>query len=238
MSSEHSHEHSYPSPTPSLRGAVFSPGTSPILSLTVATGLATATADPVADFSRDLAHSHHPDLLALFHSAYRRAFGAEIVLERVHDRSRQRRGIDVLLHFPDGSSLALDEKVRRLPRHLQRPWDDFFAEEYSDFERKTPGWLLADHHSDFIAYAAPLSVPGNADTTDDTPGFRWRIRLLDAPRLRETARREHERWAERYGRKLALNRGRNTQRNPGYATSAIPIPWRETEPFLFWQGDF
>jgi hypothetical protein len=111
-----------------------------------------------------------------------------------------------------------------------------------------PGWPLADHHCDFIAYAAPvvqpapvagsLSVPGNADTTDDTAGFRWRIRLLDAPRLRDTARREHERWADRYGRKLALNRGRNaarnpksnTARNPGYRTSAIPSPGAKSNP--------
>jgi hypothetical protein len=235
-----SHPHSHLFPASPLHGTAPSPTLSPTL--------ATATADPVADFQSDLDHSHHPGLLALFHSVYRRAFGAQIAIERVHDRTRQRQGIDVILHLPDGSSFSLDEKVRRLPRFLDQPWDDFFAEEYSDFDRKTPGWLLADHRCDFIAYAAPVagavSTPENteekADTTDNTTGFRWRIRLLDAPRLRDTARCDHERWAELYGRKLADNYGRATGRNRtiGYRTASIPIPWPEVLPFLRWQGDF
>jgi len=69
------------------------------------------------------------------------------------DCELQRRGVDRIIHMPDGRQFTVDEKLR-LPRKNGEKYDDFLLEEYSDLARKTPGWTLDPRKiCDYVAYA-------------------------------------------------------------------------------------
>ena len=176
---------------------------------------------PVGDFRTDLDFSFDA-ARAAFDAGYRAAFGPSVRIELNDDLALQRQGIDVYLHLgegctlPDGKSLPsgtvlrVDEKARRPPLVKSRPWNDVLIEEFSDWDRKIPGWLAPEKISDLIAYGGPDPSEGG-----------WRLLLLWTPALREKARTNRERWLSLYGRKLAKNRH--------FHTSNIPVPLNELE---------
>ena len=82
-----------------------------------------------------------------------------------------------------------------------RDWPDILLEQWSDEERRIPGWVQKPLACDFIAYAyAPSGV----------------CYLLPVPALQRAWRMHGRAWIERYGVRRALNFG--------YITASVPVP--------------
>ncbi|MBW3623038.1 MAG: hypothetical protein KY468_06455 [Armatimonadetes bacterium] len=203
-------------------------------------------------FRRDLAYSQSDRVAAAFDRFYRRAFGEGISITPIADLRLQRQGVDKLLSLPNGRRIRIDEKLRRTD------YGDLLIEEFSDFDRRTPGWLSPRTASDFIAYGVVIGAlpdtPSDApvDTQTDTPtgglsDTPWNgpsevvfedrdprpaleIRLFRTPLLRRKAARRWEAWLSRYGRKFA--------KNAHYRTSVLPVPLHEVADCLAARGRF
>jgi len=133
---------------------------------------------------------------------YRRAFPrlASAVSVR-NDGWAQRGGIDRVLSLSCGRIYTVDEKVRA------EEWPDILLEQWSDEDRRVPGWIQKPLACDFIAYAyAPSGV----------------CYLLPVPALQRAWRQHGREWVERFGQRRALN--------PGYVSVGVPVP----RPILMW----
>jgi hypothetical protein len=108
----------------------------------------------------------------------------------------QRAGIDRLIVLDSGKTLNIDEKVR------DRDYGDFCAEYWSDFERRTPGWIAKDSATDFIAYAV---LPTQTCV------------LVPFQPLRLAWRKNRVSWVRKYQRIEADN--------GGYVTVSVGIPF-------------
>ncbi len=126
----------------------------------------------------------------------------------VTDADLQKAGIDKILRFRKGSlrqSITIDEKIRH------NFYNDILLEEYSNYERRTPGWLIKNNTlCDYISYIF------------EREGI---VYLFDYKKLKESWDRNYQRWLEKYGRKF----GKTTDRlgNVLYRTSNIPVPLAE-----------
>jgi hypothetical protein len=97
---------------------------------------------------------------------YRIAFPTLVSAVCVRDDGwAQRGGIDRVLTLACGRTYAVDEKVRT------NDWPDILLEQWSDEDRRKPGWVQKPLVCDFIAYAfapsrscpSPLySAPGGS----------------------------------------------------------------------------
>ena len=102
----------------------------------------------VHSFQSSLAKSHAQEAAPWWDTVYRRAFpGLVSVVSVRQDGWAQRGGIDRVLTLSSGKTLTVDEKVR------EKSYPDILLEQWSSFERKTPGWMQKDLACDFIAYA-------------------------------------------------------------------------------------
>ena len=107
----------------------------------------------------------------------------------------QRGGVDRVLTLSSGRTYTVDEKVR-----LQ-DWPDILLEQWSDEERRVPGWVQKPLACDFICYAfAPSKV-----------GF-----LMPVVPLQRAWRMHGRKWLQLYGTRRA--------QNPGYVSVSIPVP--------------
>jgi hypothetical protein len=158
-------------------------------------------------FRDDLAWSHQQSDQPWWENVYRQAFPtfAGMVCVR-KDGWAQRGGIDRVITLSDGTTLKVDEKVRR------EDYDDILLERWSDLgdERRprTPGWVQKPLTCDFIAYAF---VPSS------------RCYLLPFQTLRRAWRQHgHDwiRWAERSEHGFRVVHATN----PGYVTQSIAVP--------------
>ncbi len=126
---------------------------------------------------------------------YKRVFPDLKEIEFVEDLELQKKGIDKILRFNNGKEVMIDEKKRR------KDYGDILLEEYSDYDKKTWGWLNRSKHTDYIIY---YIVPTN------------KIYIFPFLILQLTWLRNYGDWLNQYGRKFAINKN--------YKTSNIPIP--------------
>lgn len=127
---------------------------------------------------------------------YRRAFprlqSAVAVRE---DGWAQRAGVDRVLTLSCGRTYTVDEKVRA------EDWDDILLEQWSDEDRRIPGWIQKPLACDFIAYAfAPSGI----------------CYLLPVVPLQRAWRRHGRRWITEFGQRRA--------QNEGYMSVSVPVP--------------
>jgi len=101
----------------------------------------------INDFKKDNSYSLDKKIIEKLDKFYQSIFNKRklIKIERVYDILRQKKGIDVILHFQDGSNISIDEKIRRSAYY------DFLIEIYSDEKNKKPGWTFKDQ-CDYIVY--------------------------------------------------------------------------------------
>ena len=160
----------------------------------------------VHDFHESLAKSHAQADAPWWIEVYRLAFPdlASAVCVR-NDGWAQRGGIDRVLTLQSGKTLLVDEKVR------DKDWPDILLEYYSNYERRTPGWVAKDLACDFIANAF---VPSQT------------CYLLPFQTLRHAWRKNHKQWVRDYQRVVAQNHG--------YKTVSVAVP---TEVLLSALGD-
>ena len=126
----------------------------------------------------------------------------------VLDKEKQILGIDKILRFKVMPSITIDEKIR-----YKFYKGDILLEEYSNWERQTPGWLMKDHAlCDYISYIVRTEKL---------------VYLLDYRKLKFNWDKNYEKWLNKYKRKF----GKTTDRygNVLYHTSNIPVPIKELE---------
>ena len=127
---------------------------------------------------------------------YRRAFPTLVSAVSVRDDGwAQRGGIDRVLTLACGRVFTVDEKVRT------NDWPDILLEQWSDEERRSPGWIQKPLACDFIAYAFAPSR---------------RCYLLPVALLQRAWRLNGRQWIDRYGQRRA--------RNVGYVSTSVPVP--------------
>ena len=107
----------------------------------------------------------------------------------------QRGGIDRVLTLACGRVYTVDEKVRT------NDWPDILLEQWSDEERRKPGWVQKPLACDFIAYAFAPSR---------------KCYLLPVAPLQRAWRLFGRQWIDRHGQRRA--------RNDGYVSASVPVP--------------
>jgi hypothetical protein len=147
-------------------------------------------------FSESLALSERYSEADWWLKLYRRAFprlrSAVSVRE---DGWAQRGGVDRVLTLACGRTYTVDEKIRTAD------WPDILLEQWSDEQRRKPGWVQKPLACDFIAYAyAPSGI----------------CFLLPVAPLQRAWRQHGRSWLKLYGTRRAAN--------PGYVSVNVPVP--------------
>lgn len=107
----------------------------------------------------------------------------------------QRGGIDRVLTLACGRVFTVDEKVRT------NDWPDILLEQWSDEERRKPGWVQKPLACDFIAY---VFAPSR------------RCHLLPVPLLQRAWRHRGRAWIAEHGQRCA--------QNVGYVSTSVSVP--------------
>ena len=149
------------------------------------------------DFQTSLALSQAFSDAPWWLDLYRQAFPTLVSAVCVRDDGwAQRGGIDRVLTLACGRTFTVDEKVRT------SEWPDILLEQWSDEERRKPGWVQKPLACDFIAYAFAPSR---------------RCYLLPVALLQRAWRMHGRDWIACYGQRRA--------RNVGYVTASVPVPF-------------
>lgn len=148
------------------------------------------------DFAASLALSRSFADAPWWPDLYNRAFPTLVSAVSVHDDGwAQRGGIDRVLTLACGRVYTIDEKVRT------HDWPDILLEQWSDEERRSPGWVQKPLACDFIAYAFAPSR---------------RCYLLPVGLLQRAWRMNGRSWINSHGQRRAQNRG--------YVSTSVPVP--------------
>lgn len=154
---------------------------------------------PLHDFATSLALSQRYTDAPWWLDLYRSAFPSLVSAVSVrNDGWAQRGGIDRVLTLACGRVYTVDEKIRT------SEWPDILLEQWSDEERRIPGWVQKPLACDFIAYAFAPSQ---------------RCYLLPVALLQRAWRLNGRGWIEQYGQRRA--------RNPRYVSTSVPVPIAE-----------
>lgn len=155
-----------------------------------------ASGAPNHDFEASLALSQSYTDAPWWIEIYRRAFPTLVSAVSVReDGWAQRAGIDRVLTLGCGRTYTVDEKVRT------NDWPDILLEQWSDEERRIPGWVQKPLACDFIAYAFAPSR---------------RCYLLPVALLQRAWRLNGRRWIEVYGQRRA--------KNTSWVSTSVPVP--------------
>jgi len=150
----------------------------------------------VHDFATSLALSNSYADAPWWLDIYRRAFPSLVSAVSVRDDGwAQRGGIDRVLTLACGRTYSVDEKVRT------NDWPDILLEQWSDEQRRSPGWVQKPLACDFIAYAFAPSR---------------KCYLLPVVPLQRAWRQRGRCWVAQFGQRRA--------RNPGYVSASVPVP--------------
>ena len=151
---------------------------------------------PVHDFHASLALPQSYADAPWWLDIYSRAFPTLISAVSVRDDGwAQRGGNDRVLTLACGRTYTIDEKVR------SNDWPDILLEQWSDEDRRKPGWVQKPLACDFIAYAFAPSR---------------RCYLLPVAPLQRAWRLYGRDWLRTFGQRRA--------RNPGYISASVPVP--------------
>ena len=144
------------------------------------------------DFKADLVRSYAQENASYWDAIYRDLFpGMAAYIRHSQDGDHQRLGVDTTIIMKNSKTYTIDEKIR-----LQ-DFPDILCEEWSDVERKIPGWLTKPLLCDFILY---LNIPGG------------KVYLLPTLQLQSAWRRHGEEWKRTRKPKPAHNRDLKTGR--------------------------
>jgi hypothetical protein len=154
-------------------------------------------------FDESLALSHAQEDAPWWPVVYGKAFPGHLSAVSVRqDGWAQRGGIDRVITLKSGKTVTVDEKVRAAS------YGDIALEQWSDLERRKPGWMQKDLACDFIAYAF---IPDQ------------RCYILPFPTLRRA-------WLEFGAEWLALAKAGEggyrfvDAKNPRYTTRSVAVP--------------
>ena len=151
---------------------------------------------PLHSFAASLAMSTAHSDAGWWLDLYRKAFPSMISAVSVrNDGWAQRGGIDRVITLACGRTYTVDEKVRA------NEWRDILLEQWSDEDRRKPGWVQKPLACDFIAYAFAPSR---------------RAYLLPVPLLQRAWRMNGRQWIEIYGQRRA--------QNVGFVSTSVPVP--------------
>ncbi|MBT9148152.1 MAG: hypothetical protein DDT32_01922 [Syntrophomonadaceae bacterium] len=149
-------------------------------------------------------------ILSWVNEFYKKVFPGITQCSFITNPELQKAGIDKILRYKKSSlrqSITVDEKIR------YKFYDDVLLEEYSNFEKQSPGWLSINNTlCDYISYI-----------------FRNEkiVYLFAYKDLKKSWDRNYERWLENYGRKFGKTEDRFGR--VLYRTSNIPVPLTELE---------
>lgn len=148
------------------------------------------------NFAERLEFSHNQSDQPFWFEVYKKAFPGLLAAVNVrNDGWAQRGGIDRVLTLDSGRTVRIDEKVR------ERDYPDFCLEYFSDYGRKTPGWVCKDLACEYIAYAfLPSKI----------------CYLLPHLDLRRAWQRNRMEWVAKYPKIEAQNNG--------YVTVSVGVP--------------
>lgn len=149
----------------------------------------------IHNFQTDLEYSLEAGENAMFNRFYFRVFPHLQRVEKVIDENLQKQGVDKILHFASGKKVLIDEKKRR------KDYGDILLEEYSNYDKKIPGWLNSKKHTDYVVYAV---MPTE------------KVYLLPFLILQLVWIKHYHIWKVKYERKFAVNNN--------YRTSNLAIP--------------
>lgn len=155
-----------------------------------------AEAESVHIFSNSLAMSHAASDLPLWRECYIKAFSNfQTMCDHRQNGDHQLQGIDRSVILTNGKQILIDEKIRGRNKKTGKVYTDIALEEKSSIERDTPGWVVKQLLSDYIAYAiAPLG----------------KCYLLPVLQLQEAWLRHGEAWKQTCPKILAPNKGYKT----------------------------
>lgn len=150
----------------------------------------------VHNFEESLARSHAQADAQWWNEVYRRAWPSLVTSASIRDDGfAQRGGIDRIVVLNSGRQITIDEKVR------EQDWPDVLLEQWSDEQRKKPGWIQKPLACEYIAYAY---IPSRTCLLFPTLTLQraWRLHGRD--------------WISKYPTVRA--------RNSGYVTASVPVP--------------
>ena len=135
------------------------------------------------DFKTDLMYSMDLKDDSRLDAFYKKAFPLAVRVEFCEDMENQKKGIDKIIHFQNGSAVTVDEKKRR------KDYGDILLELWKNKGQRKPGWLFYSQ-CDYIVYAI----------LDAGKIFLFPVLLLQM-----AWKRNGQEWLKRYNRKLANN---------------------------------
>lgn len=164
----------------------------------------------INDYDTDNKMANEPTITTVLDECYGWYFTNVSNIQRPKDKERQEAGIDVIINFSDGKTpIFLDEKIRRYD------YGDILLEEYSDWDRKIPGWLMADSkRTHFIAFVWLDSR---------------KILLIPYGPLRYAFFKNRAKWEQNHLRIFAENKD--------YYTSSFKVPKQELFD-AFWRSSW
>lgn len=145
---------------------------------------------------------------------YRQAFpDFQSMSKPVVELDRQYKGIDRVITLEGGKQIFVDEKYR-YPDRFGRRWTDVLIEVWSDYERRTHGWISKPLWCDFVAYAFADSKV---------------CYMLPYQQLKRAWLQNEHAWKQRYGRsdhpeRLQTTTTTNNKNGHVYTTAFICIP--------------
>jgi len=99
----------------------------------------------VKHFKSDLAFSQDPQIISMLDKTYYQSFPELIGITRIDTIEMQKKGVDLILHFPEGRDVLCDEKIRDTKYPKDDPDSyDIFLETLQDVEQGAEGWFLDD----------------------------------------------------------------------------------------------
>lgn len=149
------------------------------------------------DFNESLRLSHTAENFPFWEECYRKFFpDFQTMISHRQDGEHQRAGIDRSVILSNSKQVLVDEKIR------WKDYPDIALEEFSDEERRVPGWVMKPLRCDYIAYAiAPTG----------------RCYLLPLVQLQAAWRLNRARWKVEFPFMIRA-------RNNGYTTLSYGIP--------------
>lgn len=137
-----------------------------------------------------------------WYDVYRLAFGNSLasVVYVNGDGWAQRGGIDRVLTLTSGRTVTVDEKVR------EEVYPDILLEQWSDTDRRIPGWIQKSLACDYLAYAF---IPTET------------CYLLPVLTLQRAWRMHGQEWIRECGNPV---RAFNEERGRRWTTTCIPVP--------------
>jgi len=149
------------------------------------------------DFNADLKYGELASHETFWEDIYKIAFPdmAFSVLSTAGKSQSQNLGIDRIIHLKSGKTLYIDEKKRRTK------YNDILLEYRSNDKKNTAGWMFKQLHIDYLSYAF---MPTRE------------VYLFDWQTLRRVWLDNGKQWKEKYGLRVAKNKG--------YNTLSVPVP--------------